>query len=168
LGLSSIGSITGIEAGIKWPNDVLIGARKVSGILIETSVTGGAVAYAIVGIGLNVALATADYPEIETTATSLSAEAKRDISRLEVARGLIVALDRLYLDLRNGGSLFEEWRDRLVTLGKNVRVTGAGNVQEGIAESVERDGSLVLRTSNGRLSRVIAGDVTLRSGAHPQ
>jgi BirA family biotin operon repressor/biotin-[acetyl-CoA-carboxylase] ligase len=158
----SIESVTGIKAQIKWPNDVLINGKKVCGILIETNVEKEQVGYAILGIGINVSLRAADIAEIESTATSLAAEAGKEISRLTLTRDILSQLDRLYLVLRQGHSPYEEWRDELVTLGQRVRVKSGEGVQDGVAESVDRDGSLMLRTPDGKLTRVIAGDVTLR------
>ncbi len=157
----SITSVTGLKPQIKWPNDVLISGKKVCGILIENSVQKNGVEYAIVGIGIDANLRLADFPEIQPIATSLSDELGREVSRLEVIRSLLVEMEGLYQVMMDGGSLYPEWRDSLVTLGKKVRVTEGDTVIEGIAESVDRDGSLLLRRPDGTLSRIIAGDVTL-------
>ncbi|MBA7620692.1 Bifunctional ligase/repressor BirA [subsurface metagenome] len=158
----SIEAVTGLRSQIKWPNDVLINGRKVCGILIESSVQANIVDYAVIGIGVNVNLRLSDFPEIPSTATSLSDELGRDVSRLRITRRLLVEVERLYLALQAGGSIYEEWRDSLVTLGRKVRVKSGKTVHEGVAESVARDGSLLLRHSNGSLSKIVAGDATLR------
>ena len=159
----SIEAVTGLRSQIKWPNDVLINGRKVCGILIESSVQANIVDYAVIGIGVNVNLRLSDFPEIPSTATSLSEELGRDVSRLKVIQQLLVEVERLYLALQAGGSIYEEWRDSLVTLGRRVRVKSGKTVYEGVAESVARDGSLLLRHSNGKLSKIVAGDATLRA-----
>jgi len=158
----SIEAATGLKSQIKWPNDVLIDGRKVCGILIESNVQGSTVKYAIIGIGINVNLRLADFPEILPIATSLSDELGRDVSRLGVIRCLLVEIERLYLALSAGGSIYQEWRDSLVTLGRRVRVKTGQATYEGVAESVARDGSLLLRGLDGSLTRIVAGDVTLR------
>jgi BirA family biotin operon repressor/biotin-[acetyl-CoA-carboxylase] ligase len=158
----SIEAVTGLRAQIKWPNDVLVNGRKVCGILIESSLRANIVDYTIIGIGINVNLRLADFPEIQSSATSLSAELGRGVSRLEVIRRLLVEIERLYLALQAGESIYEEWRDSLVTLGRRVRVKSGKTVYEGVAESVSKDGSLLLRHSNGNLSKIVAGDATLR------
>jgi len=158
----SIEAVTGLRSQIKWPNDVLVNDRKVCGILIESSVRGKIVDYAIIGIGVNVNLKLSDFPEILSTATSLSAELGRDVSRLRIIRRILLEVERLYLALQTGESIYEEWRDSLVTLGRRVRVKSGKTVYEGVAESVARDGSLLLRHSNGNLSKIVAGDATLR------
>ncbi len=158
----SIEAVTGLKSQVKWPNDVLINGKKVCGILIESDVRGTTVNYIIIGIGINVNLRLADFPEIQPIATSLSDELGREVSHLSVIRHLLVEIERLYLDLSTGGSLYEEWRDNLATLGKKVRVAAGETIYEGVAESVARDGSLLLHGSDGNLTRIIAGDVTLR------
>ena len=156
----SIEAVTGLKAQVKWPNDVLVNGRKVCGILIESDVQGDTVVYAIIGIGVNVNLRISDFPEISSLATSLSDELGRDVSLLSLIRRLLVEVEGLYLTLLAGGSIYEEWRDSLVTLGKKVQVESGKNKYEGIAESVARDGSLLLRNSNGSLTKIVAGEVT--------
>ncbi len=158
----SIEAVTRLSTRIKWPNDVLINGKKVSGILIESDIRGDRVNYAIVGIGINVNLKPGDFPDIRETATSLAAESLGHVSRLEVIRHLLVEMDRLYVALPDGQPVYEQWRGRLVTLGRRVRVTSGEGILEGVAESVDGDGSLFLRQPGGSLTRIIAGDVTLR------
>ena len=158
----SIEAVTSLKSMVKWPNDVLINGRKVCGILVESEVKGGRVDYAIIGIGINVNLRLADFPEFSLIATSLSDELGREVSCLDVTRRLLVEVERLYLALPCGESIYEEWRDRLVTLGRRVQVRWAKTRYDGIAEAVARDGSLLLRRRDGSLTRVVAGDVTLR------
>ena len=158
----SIEAVTGLKSQLKWPNDVLLNGKKVCGVLIESNVRGDMVDYAVIGIGINVNLRPYDFPEIQPTATSLSQELGRDVSRLSVIRCLLVEIERLYLALATKNSIYEEWRDSLGTLGKRVQVKSDETTYEGIAESVARDGSLLLRHSDGSLSKIVAGDVTLR------
>lgn len=157
----SVGLVTGLKAGIKWPNDVLINSRKFCGILIESQIKGHTVDYAVIGIGLNVNFNPGDYPGIPDTATSLALEMGQPVSRLALVRHLLTQADRLYTAIQGGDSIFEEWRDNLVTLGQRVRVNCGENIYEGIAESVAPDSSLWLRQSDGILIKVVAGDVTL-------
>lgn len=159
--MQSIEAVIGLKAQIKWPNDVLINGKKVCGILIENRMNGNKVDYVIIGIGVNVNLKVADYPEIASFATSLSDELGRPVSLLDMTRQLLVELEKLYLMLPSE-LIFQKWRDSLVTLGKRVRATWGDTVYEGMAESVAEDGSLLLRQPDGTLTRIVAGDVTLR------
>lgn len=158
----AIQEVTGLEARIKWPNDVLLRGRKVCGILIDSDLQGEKVEAAIIGLGLNVNLEPASFPEIADTATSLSAELGREVSRLEVLRSLLVQVEKYYKALLSGESLHKEWKGRLDTLGKWVRVLASGHTEEGEASSVDADGSLILRRADGTLVTIISGDVTLR------
>ena len=157
-----IEKVSGLKTQIKWPNDVLVNDRKVCGILIESDVRGSAVDYAVIGIGINVNLEPVDFPEIAATATSLSNELGEKLSRREMIRCLLVELENLYLALPEGDSVFREWRERLVTLGKEVEVSSGQTGYKGIAESVASDGSLFLRQPDGSLIKIVAGDVSLR------
>ncbi|MFC2019104.1 biotin--[acetyl-CoA-carboxylase] ligase [Chloroflexota bacterium] len=157
----SVSALTGLNPRIKWPNDVLIGDRKLCGILAESSVRGDRVDYAIIGIGLNVNLEPGCFPEIAPLATSLYHELGRQFSLVEVIRGLLVEVEKLYLSLKDGGPIYEEWRKLLVTLGQRVQVKWGDTVYEGTAEAVARDGSLLLRHADGSTTRAVAGEVTL-------
>ena len=156
----SIKAVTGLQSQIKWPNDVLIGGKKVCGILIESSLRGRTVNYAVIGIGINANLKTADLVDISLAATSLSDELGREVSRLELVRKLLSEFERLYLSLP-GEAVYQEWRDSLITLGRKVCARSDSAVYEGTAESVGRDGSLLLCRPDGNLISVPAGDVTL-------
>ncbi|MFC2067389.1 biotin--[acetyl-CoA-carboxylase] ligase [Chloroflexota bacterium] len=158
----SIEAVTGLKSQLKWPNDVLISDKKVCGILTESDVQNKAVAYVVIGIGINISMRPSDYPEILPTTTSLVHELGRDVSRVDMIRCLLSEVERLYLTLSIGDTVYEEWRDRLITLGKRVKVKSGEAMLEGIAESVDRDGSLMLRLSDGSSTRIVAGDVTLR------
>jgi BirA family biotin operon repressor/biotin-[acetyl-CoA-carboxylase] ligase len=134
----------------------------VCGILIENEVRGNKVAYSIIGIGINVDLKVADYAEISATATSLTGKSDKDDIRVKIVRSLLTEFERLYLKLPDGKSIYEAWRDRLVTLGKKVRAESGSRSIEGIAESVDESGALMISEADGRLTKVVAGDVTLR------
>jgi BirA family biotin operon repressor/biotin-[acetyl-CoA-carboxylase] ligase len=153
---------TGLKAQLKWPNDVLVNSKKVCGILVESDVRGNEVDYAVIGIGLNVNLRLSEFPDITPFATSLSQELGRDVSRREMVQSLLSQAEKLYLALAAGDSVFKQWRDRLVTLGKKVQVSSAEATYRGIAESVASDGSLLLRQPDGNQLKIVAGDVTLR------
>jgi BirA family transcriptional regulator, biotin operon repressor / biotin---[acetyl-CoA-carboxylase] ligase len=150
----------GVKGQIKWPNDVLVDGKKVGGILIENEMKGNKVAFSTVGVGINVDLDVAAYPEIAATATGLR-DAPNDALKIKIIRSLLAEFERLYIKLPDGQDIFEAWRDRLVTLGKKVRATSANEVIEGIAQSVDESGALYIRGTDGNLTKVVAGDVTL-------
>lgn len=158
----SIQNTTGLKCQFKWPNDVLINNKKVCGILLESQASSDSVDYAIIGIGINVNMKLADYPEISAIATSLADETGKEISRTVLLRNLFQEMEKLYLHLQAGESILAEWRDNLITLGKSIHVRSGDEVFEGIAESVADDGSLMLRCPDGRLLKFMAGDVSLK------
>ena len=158
----SIEAVTGLRPQLKWPNDVLIKGRKITGILIENSLRGKTLKYAVIGIGININIRMADFPELSTLATSLSDELGNKVSPLAIIKRLLVEIEGLYRQLPDSDSIYREWRDNLLTLGKKVRVKSGRNIYEGVAEAVTRDGSLLLRGPDGNLTTIVAGDATLR------
>lgn len=153
---------TGLTPTIKWPNDILLGGLKLAGILIDSQVEGDKPSYAVVGIGLNVNLEARAYPEIATLATSLRQALGREVPREVVLAALLNWLEELYLALQRGEAVHEEWRRRLETLGRQVRVRFGAEVEEGLAEDVDSDASLILRRPDGSRVVIAAGEVTLR------
>ncbi len=149
-----------VKAQIKWPNDILVDGKKAGGILIENEVRGDKVDFSIIGIGINVDLDVTAHPEISSIATSLKSQ-RKDLG-VRIIRSLLIEFERLYIKLPDGKTIFEDWRDRLVTLGKKVKATSGRQVTEGTAESVDESGALYIRGADGKLTKVVAGDVTLK------
>lgn len=160
--VSAIRATTSLEARVKWPNDVQIAGKKVAGILTELGMAEAALGYVVVGMGINVNLDIAALPPLMAPTTSLSAEAGRRVSRLELLLVLLEEIERRYLLIREGWSPHEEWRAHLATLGQRVRVSDGQETTSGMAEDVDPDGALLVRTDTGDLERILVGDVTLR------
>jgi BirA family biotin operon repressor/biotin-[acetyl-CoA-carboxylase] ligase len=147
---------------LKWPNDLLVGGRKLAGTLIETSEDQQGRPVALVGVGINVNLDVAAYPEIAGIATSIRAETGVAVPREELLAAFCNQFEPLYEQLKAGSvAPFEEWRRRLVTLGHEVTASGAGETLRGTAVDVGADGALIIETAGGCRVRVEAGDVTL-------
>jgi BirA family biotin operon repressor/biotin-[acetyl-CoA-carboxylase] ligase len=160
--MQSIEKVTGLKPVIKWPNDVLIGGKKVSGILIESEVQEEGVNATVIGIGLNVNLEPSSNSEIAEIATSLWEALGRKVSRLEMLLSLLEAFEELYEALRSGERIDELWRYHLDTLGKQVAVKCGEQVLHGYAESVDDEGNLLLRRPDGGLLTIVAGEVSLK------
>ncbi len=158
----SIETVTGLKPHIKWPNDILIKDKKVCGILIENDVHNNNLRYSIIGVGINVNMHIADFPEIASIATSLSDETGKIVSRLDIIQQFLIEMEQLYHTLSQSETIFEQWKNRLSTLGQTVQVTQGNHLYRGVAESVNKDGSLVLRQEDGSSIKILAGDVTLR------
>jgi BirA family transcriptional regulator, biotin operon repressor / biotin---[acetyl-CoA-carboxylase] ligase len=150
---------TGLKAQIKWPNDVLIGEKKICGILIENDIRKNILKHTVVGIGINVNLEVAKYPEIAAIATSLSDQLNQQVSRLEILRSVLMEMDSLYSELPQSSLLLNQWKNNLVTLGQQIQINQGNQTYTGLAESVMDDGSLMLRQKDGRLVKIIAGEV---------
>jgi BirA family biotin operon repressor/biotin-[acetyl-CoA-carboxylase] ligase len=160
---SIVNEAAGLKATIKWPNDGKVDGRKISGILVESTVKAGAIDYAVLGIGLNVNSDPASTPEISAIATSMHRETGREFDRNTVLTSLLRALDTQYADIRAGRSLTDEWALRMETLGRDVQVRWQDRVEEGLATGVDDQGNLILTQPDGSTKTVIAGEVTLRT-----
>ena len=163
----AIAKTTGLQPRIKWPNDVLIDGKKVAGILVESVISGEEVHYAVLGIGVNVALDAEALGELSATATSLNAATAREVPREGLLRRLLQELDGLYLALRKGESPIEDWQGLLDTLGCRITASAGKESPTGMAESVDDLGNLLLRLDDGRLVRLTTGDVTLAQNGGP-
>ncbi len=157
----TINVLTGLKPVIKWPNDVLIGEKKVSGILIENDIRNNTLRHTVIGIGINVNMYMRNYPQIYPIATSLSDQVKKEVPKLNVVRQLLVEMDRLYQSLSHGDFILEQWKKHLITIGQKVQVNTGTTVYKGVAESVALDGSLMLRQDEGGLIKIISGDVVV-------
>jgi BirA family transcriptional regulator, biotin operon repressor / biotin---[acetyl-CoA-carboxylase] ligase len=160
----AIEAATPLKVTLKWPNDLLVGGRKVGGILLETELARSALVWAVIGMGININWNPADDPALAANATSLATALGHPVGRAEILFAVLQHLDARYARLRAGGQeeLWTAWRGRLGMLGQPVVVEEAGQTTYGVAEDVTRDGALVLRTENGRTWRITAGDVSVR------
>jgi len=153
---------TDVRATIKWPNDVQVGGKKLAGVLIESEIEAGSTSVVLCGIGLNVNFDPRAHEETRDIATSLAVELGRNVRREPLLASLLLHFERLYVEATSGASMREAWRDRLATLGQQVRATMPDRIVEGVAEDVDETGALLVRTADNRLVTVEAGDVTLR------
>jgi BirA family biotin operon repressor/biotin-[acetyl-CoA-carboxylase] ligase len=156
---------TGLTPEIKWPNDILIKGRKVAGVLTELSAELDLVKHLILGIGVDVNLATSEFPaELRKLATSLKIESGRHVQRAALAARILNELDRDYERIHSHRFLeiADEWQQHCATLGRRVSIQIGERVLHGHAEALDEDGALLLRTQHGRLERIIGGDVTLQ------
>jgi len=149
----------GVECGVKWPNDVLVGRRKLAGILVEARPQDG---WAVIGVGLNLTIATADFPaELQPTATSLAIESEpiRTLSPTGLQSAAVAALSgRLGCWLRAGeAEILAAWRQRDALRGRDVAWEGGS----GVADGIDDRGYLVVVTASGDRVTVGAGEVHL-------
>jgi BirA family biotin operon repressor/biotin-[acetyl-CoA-carboxylase] ligase len=155
---------TGVKAKIKWPNDILINGKKVAGILTELSAELDRVKHIILGIGVDVNLNAAEFPQdLRKIATSLKIESGKAISRADLAVRILRELDADYARVCTGQfeAIADEWEERCGTIGQPVTIQVGDRKIHGRAESLDDDGALLLRTEHGTLERVTGGDVTM-------
>lgn len=148
-----------IHAGIKWPNDVLVGGRKLAGILCEGARAGPGNAFVVVGIGVNVDQMPEDWPpDVRERATSLRLVTGRPIPRAELAAAIIANVMRIAADATAAMSpeILGELESRDVLRGRRIAVEPG---PEGVASGIARDGALLLRTDAARTIPVRAGTV---------
>jgi BirA family biotin operon repressor/biotin-[acetyl-CoA-carboxylase] ligase len=160
---SAVERLTGVEATVKWPNDVRIGGKKLAGILIESAMDAKGLKHAVLGIGINVNLDPSAFPEIAGTATSLMAETGAPLDRGDVLRAVLEDVDDRYTEVRGGKSLTDRWARRLDTLGSTVRVRWGDGEMIGLATGVDDEGNLLLTGADGSVRTAIAGEVTLQT-----
>ena len=159
---SVVGEATGLDTAIKWPNDVKLSGRKVSGILVESTVTRAGIEYTVLGVGINVNSNPASVPEIAETATSMYRETGRTFDRTDTLLQVLRELDRRYFLIMAGQSMRQEWASRLETLGRSVIVNWRDSTEEGTATGVDEMGNLILTKADGSTMSVVAGEVTLQ------
>jgi BirA family biotin operon repressor/biotin-[acetyl-CoA-carboxylase] ligase len=160
--IEAIRQVSGVRAEIKWPNDLVVGGRKLGGVLTELGLSGASLDYVVVGMGLNVNLDVESLPEVMTPPTSLLAETGRAYSRLALVTALLEAVEARYLRLRAGWSPHAEWRQHLTTLGQSVQIGTPEEVIIGQAVDADADGALLVLTPEGTQRCILVGDVTLR------
>lgn len=153
--------------GIKWPNDILIGGKKVCGILAELSAEAERVTWVIIGIGLNVNHMAGDFPpELSTTATSLrlGLDSNKPLDCSSLASEIINRLEEVYESYLKEGSAWvaKEWKRWNLTLGKRVYLTFHNERINALAYDIRPDGRLIVKKDDGTSLEVFSGEVSLR------
>lgn len=152
----TIEELTDCEPKIKWVNDIIVNGRKVCGILTEavSDIESGMAETVIVGVGLNVT--TEDFPpEISRTAGSLRCSATRN----SLAAGIISRIIE-YTRRADSRELLDRYRSRSAVLGQTVGFIRNGETVTALADSIDDDGSLIVRTENG-IERLRSGEISI-------
>ena len=152
----------GHGAKIKWPNDIVIGSRKVCGILTEMSAEIDRINYVICGIGINVN--TTSFPEdLKDKATSLLIETNLKTPRAELTAAVMNEFEPLYdVFIKKGfGALRDQYRRECITLDRDIQVIYRRETVTGRAVDIDSDGGLVVKTDSGTIT-VTSGEVSVR------
>ena len=158
----AINKLFTIKVQIKWPNDILIGERKVCGILTEIGTEEKSIQWVAVGIGINANNSSAELPEdIRNNSISLQEKYGQPISRIKLVQYLCFEFEILYELWRKKefNSILEEWRLSSQTLGKKIRVDVGRSIVSGEATDITDRGGLVLKRDDGKIEEIISGSV---------
>ena len=158
--------VTGLQVQLKWINDLVYGTKKLGGILTELSLDSrtGLCDYAVVGIGINCNQETADIPgELRHIAASLRMVTGQPVDRAALAAAMIEQLYRMNKQLLTGkAAIMDAYRQRCVTLGKEVSILRGEEIFRGFARDMDDDGGLVIDFSDGHTETVSSGEVSVR------
>lgn len=160
----AIEDTTGLNAGIKWPNDIVVNKHKVCGILTEMSSDMDRIQYVIVGIGVNVNMT--EFPEeIKETATSLRLETGEVVRRAPLVAKMLFFFEHyyeLFLKTEDLSGLLADYNAHLVNKGKQVRIVERTGEWTAIAEEMDEKGELVVTLPDGTKKNIISGEVSVR------
>jgi len=166
--VEAIGALGVDGAYIKWPNDVLINGKKVAGVLTEAEPDGDNVNFIVLGIGVNINMPRQMIDEelgveVAPSATSLMEAVGSEVDRTHFAALLIERVESCYGELVNLGTehIAKEWTARCGMIGKRVEIVNDGEVIKGVARGINPHGYLMVKTDEGVMERVVAGDVVL-------
>ncbi|TYO99864.1 BirA family biotin operon repressor/biotin-[acetyl-CoA-carboxylase] ligase [Geothermobacter ehrlichii] len=158
----AVEEVCALSPRVKWPNDLLLGGRKVAGLLSELSADMDRVRAVVLGIGLNVNMSPEQIPStLRYPATSLAIEGGRNYSRIDLACAICRHLDALYRLYRERG--FEPvrlaWEANCDLIGRRVEVSCGEGTLRGRVRGIDGDGALLLDGPGGGVERILAGDV---------
>jgi BirA family biotin operon repressor/biotin-[acetyl-CoA-carboxylase] ligase len=150
-----------IDVGIKWPNDILIGDKKVCGILTEVNATMDKVNYLVVGIGIDMNVDVPMLPsDLQKGATSLKNELDTEINGALLVQKFLLKFENIYNDFKAGKlpEILNEWRAMSSTIGTSVEVRTRGKRVQGYAVGINKEGILILEMEDGSLRKMISGE----------
>ncbi len=156
---------TGLEAMIKWPNDILANDRKICGILTEMKAEQDSVDFIILGIGINVNSKPRSAPKGASSIRDELASGGRleKVSRVALARAVIETIEEEYMRLKKYGfePIIDEWKQLSAMLGSRVKLVLSNRTVEGIAHDIDTDGALIIRVDAGVLEKFSSGDIVV-------
>lgn len=158
----AVEEICSVRPSVKWINDLVLGKKKLGGILTELSIDRGAVQYAIVGIGLNCTQAPKDFPEeIRDIALSLQSYTGNAVDIPKLTAAMINSLWEMDKHLLSRDFMAIYKKD-CITLGKEISIVGANNVFHGKAIDLDAEGGLIVQYPDGIIATVQSGEVSIR------
>ncbi len=163
-GAKAVNQVTGLNARIKWPNDLVVNGKKICGILTEMSAEMEGIHYIVTGIGINVN--QKEFPEeIRDKATSLLLEGGRCFNRSQLIAGVMEWFEpyvERFLETKDLSLLKEDYEEMLANLNQEVQVLDPAGEYHGVCQGIDKDGQLLVERGDGSLSRVQSGEVSVR------
>ncbi|WHX99075.1 biotin--[acetyl-CoA-carboxylase] ligase [Neobacillus sp. DY30] len=162
--VQAIEDLTGLMPEIKWPNDILIRGKKVTGILTELEAEADRINSIIIGIGMNVNQKKEDFPsELQEIATSLFLEKGEKVSRSDLIKGIFTNLEKLYLVYLEEGFLPIKllWEGYAISIGRKITARTLSNSITGTAQGITDDGVLIMIDEQGKTHHVYSADIEL-------
>ena len=160
----AIRHLTGLEAQIKWPNDVVINRKKTTGILTEMGMSDGKIEYVVVGIGIN--LNMEEFPkEIQEKATSLKLECGKNVDRDQMAQTLLWFFEQYYetfMETFTLDFLKETYHRVLINKDREVQILEKTETYTGICRGINEKGELLVEKRDGTCAEIFAGEVSVR------
>jgi len=154
----AVKNITGLDADIKWPNDIILNNKKTGGILTELNAEMDKVFFVVIGIGINV---NNDKKSLCEGAVSLKEYHKESVNRVVLFREILKRIETNYDNFRDhgGGDIIDFWKDHNITLGRRIKVLYQHKTIEGEAVDIDTEGGLLLRNDSGFVERIVSGDI---------
>lgn len=159
----AIKDITGLEAKIKWPNDIVVNGKKICGILTEMSAQVEAIDYIVVGIGVNVNMTS--FPEELPYASSLALEGGKSYSRREIVARFLQIFEKDYEAYKQKPDLegiIGRYEANCITLHQMVKIISRNEEMIAKAEKINKDGTLVIKMTDGTVKQISSGEVSVR------
>jgi BirA family biotin operon repressor/biotin-[acetyl-CoA-carboxylase] ligase len=159
-----------LPVSVKWPNDILVGGKKIAGILSEMRLAGDRIDHVVIGMGVNVNTPAENLPpEIAAIATSLCAVTGRTFSRAGLLRAYLEKLEGWYALFREWrfAPIRERWLEIARIIGKQVKIAGVDRTYEGEVIDIDLTGFLILKSPDGGVQRILAGDVSMIEAPPP-
>jgi len=159
--VDAIHAMSGLNALIKWPNDIYCRGKKMAGVLTEFSTEGRAIEYVVVGTGLNVNWDLCDQPELQHSATSLINELGYPVSRVALLSCFLELLEKNYRLILMGKDAFvrDQWNRFSMVIGRDVLIDPEGEKKKATVTGIDRNGALLIEEEGGRASSLVCGDV---------
>ena len=160
--VEAVENFTGLKPFVKWPNDLLLNSKKFCGILSEVEFENGKIKFIILGIGININHKMNEFPEeFRAQATSLRIESESQIDRVDFLAEILLRLEENLNNMKESGfhNILKKWKKKCPQFEKEVVIVQDDKQYRGTFEELDDAGCLLLRTNNGELKKIVAGDV---------